>query len=116
MPKWLGWRRITMIKKIVSILMLMILFYAVPSINASARDGSIINTSVYFDSIGHWNTFNSYQPFSITTKKGEPYDETKDPALRKGTENWEEKQGSFFVVPALLIGVVLLIYLLGRLK
>jgi hypothetical protein len=42
----------------------------------------------------------------ISVKRGQHYDETKDPALRKGTENWEQEQGSFFAIPALVIGII----------
>lgn len=39
-------------------------------------------------------------------KKGEPYDEKKDPALRRGTENWEQSQGGYFVIPGVLVGII----------
>jgi len=42
----------------------------------------------------------------ISTKRGEKYDESKDPALRRGTENWEEPQGSYFAIPALIVGLI----------
>jgi hypothetical protein len=44
----------------------------------------------------------------MSMKSGEKYDESKDPVLRKGTENWEEPQGSYFAIPALVIGVIAL--------
>ena len=52
----------------------------------------------------------------ISTKAGEKYDESKDPALRKGTENWEQPQSSFFAVPALVIGVIGLVLFFNREK
>jgi len=38
--------------------------------------------------------------------QSQPYDQAKDSASRRGTENWEQPQGSFFVIPGLVIGVV----------
>jgi hypothetical protein len=32
-----------------------------------------------------------------------------DSALRTGTENWEQPQGNFFVVPAIVLGLVALV-------
>jgi hypothetical protein len=50
----------------------------------------------------------------ILTKQGVAYDEAKDPALRKGTENWEEPQGSFFIIPAVIVGVIFVILFFNR--
>jgi hypothetical protein len=47
-------------------------------------------------------------------KKGTPYDEAKDPFLRKGTENVEESQVSFFVIPAVVVGIILLFLFFNR--
>lgn len=43
---------------------------------------------------------------SFAVKRNQPYDESKDPALRRGTENWEQDQGSFFTIPALVIAII----------
>jgi hypothetical protein len=55
-------------------------------------------------------------PYSgmMLVKGSQSYDETKDPALRKGTENWEQEQGSFFTIPALVLGVVGIILFFNR--
>jgi hypothetical protein len=50
----------------------------------------------------------------IAVKRGQPYDAAKDPALRKGTENWEQEQGSFFTIPALVLGVIGVIVFFNR--
>jgi len=42
--------------------------------------------------------------------------EAKDPAVRKGTENWEESQTSFFIVPAVAIGIIALFLIFNRNK
>lgn len=52
-----------------------------------------------FDSKLNW-----LQPFTV--KKAEPYDEAKDPFLRKGTENVEESEISFFVIPTVVVGII----------
>ena len=44
------------------------------------------------------------------------YDEAKDATLRRGTENWEQSQSSFFVVPGIFLTVVGLALFLSRKK
>jgi len=44
------------------------------------------------------------------------YDESKDAALRRGTENWEQSQSSFFVVPGIFLSVVGLALFFSRKK
>jgi hypothetical protein len=44
------------------------------------------------------------------------YDESKDATLRRGTENWEQSQSSFFVVPGIFLTVVGLALFLSRKK
>ncbi|CAG7857377.1 hypothetical protein MCAMS1_02174 [biofilm metagenome] len=53
---------------------------------------------------------------AIQIKQNEPYDEKKDPALRKGTENEEMPQGSFFAVPGFIIGIALVFLFFNREK
>jgi hypothetical protein len=60
-----------------------------------------------FASQSHW-------PQTLLVKKDAPYDESKDPTLRQGTENWEEPQWSFYIVPALFIGVIALVLFFNR--
>jgi hypothetical protein len=60
------------------------------------------------------DNFSFSKTSTILTKKGEKYDESKDPALRRGTENWEEPQGSYFAIPALIVGVIGLVLLFSR--
>lgn len=52
----------------------------------------------------------------ILIKRGEKYDESKDPALRKGTENEEMPQSSFFAIPAIVLGIAGLVWFLTREK
>jgi hypothetical protein len=44
------------------------------------------------------------------------YDEAKDATLRRGTENWEQSQSSFFVVPGIFLSVVGLALFFSRKK
>jgi hypothetical protein len=46
----------------------------------------------------------------------ESYDASKDPALRRGTENWEQSQAGFFIIPGAVIGIVALLLFLNREK
>jgi len=65
------------------------------------------NGVTVFDSQSHW-------PQAVLVKTGASYDEAKDPTLRRGTENWEESQWSFYVVPALFIGVIALVLFFNK--
>jgi hypothetical protein len=105
-----------MIRKISSILVATILLYGLLSSHVYANHGSSIKTPDFFPHRGYVSSFTLFEPNTISTKSGEKYDEAKDPALRKGTENWEETQGSFFVVPALVIGVIVLALFFSREK
>ncbi len=51
---------------------------------------------------------------SLQTKSSLTYDETKDPALRRGTENWEQSQGSYFIIPGAVIGIIGLFLFFNR--
>jgi hypothetical protein len=68
------------------------------------------STNLYGD-VGALNfSFESKQSssYSIEIKEGNAYDESKDPTLRKGTENEEESQISFFIMPTVTLGIALL--------
>lgn len=68
----------------------------------------------FFSATGVGDNFALSGLSAITTKREEKYDEAKDPALRKGTENWEEPQGSYFAIPALIVGVIGLVLFFNR--
>lgn len=42
-----------------------------------------------FTDISVGDNFTLFRSNTVSTKRGEKYDEAKDPALRKGTENYE---------------------------
>ena len=44
------------------------------------------------------------------------HDESKDATLRRGTENWEQSQSSFLVVPGIFLSVVGLALFFSRKK
>jgi hypothetical protein len=50
----------------------------------------------------------------IAMKKGEKYDESKDPAIRKGTENWEQSQGGFWVIPVTVVALIFAVLFFNR--
>ena len=57
-----------------------------------------------------WNSVLNELPV-FTVKRGVPYDESKDPALRRGSENSEQPDNSFFIIPiALFVGIGLFLY------
>ncbi len=68
---------------------------------------SFSSGATVFDSKVRW-------PQALLVKTGVPYDESKDPALRQGTENWEESQWSFYIVPAVFIGVIALVLFFNK--
>ena len=80
-------------KKIILISIISLLFLVVPASAALAID-SAINKA----------------------QKKITYDEAKDATLRRGTENWEQSQSSFFVVPGIFLTVVGLALFLSRKK
>ena len=98
--------------KLLSTLSIILLLGSAQMTGVSANsnvDFSVLNlaSGIGFETRQKWP-----QPFTV--KKGEPYDEAKDPFLRKGTENVEESQVSFFVIPAVVIGIILLFLVFNR--
>lgn len=58
--------------------------------------------------------YTDFSARSLNIKSGQPYDETKDPALRRGTENWEQSQQSFFIIPGIVFGIIAVFLLFNR--
>jgi hypothetical protein len=101
-----------MTKQLISTLSIILMLGSAPVTGVSANsniDFSALNhaSRIGFDSKQNW-------PQTITVKKGESYNEAKDPFLRKGTENVEESQASFFVIPAVVVGIILLFLFFNR--
>ena len=94
--------------KLLSTLSIILLLGSAPMTVVSA------NSSIDFSALNFTGGIEQNWPQFLTVKKGEAYDEAKDPFLRKGTENEEESQVSFFVIPAFAIGIVLLFLFFNR--
>ena len=82
-----------MTHKLLSTLSIILLLGSAPMTGVSANssidfNGLNLTSGIGFDSKQNWP-----QPFTV--KKAEPYDEAKDPFLRKGTENVEESHAVF---------------------
>jgi hypothetical protein len=103
-----------MIKKTISSLAI-ILSLAITPVSSASANTSLVGTTLDFTgSLSFDNTLNWPQQFSV--KKNVPYDESKDSALRRGTENWDQPQGSFFVMPAFIFGLILVFLFFNREK
>jgi hypothetical protein len=103
-----------MIKKIISSLAIILSLASVPVSSVSANTTIAVTPldftdSLSFDSVARW-------PQQFSVKKNVPYDESKDSALRRGTENWDQPQGSFFVMPAFIFGLILVFLFFNREK
>jgi hypothetical protein len=94
-----------MIKTTVFAFVILILLSPFSCLQASTY--KVINSN-FADSLNS-DCFTSSLSQRIALKKGEKYDESKDPALRKGTENWEQPQSSFWMIPAALVGLVFVV-------
>jgi len=103
-----------MIKKIISSLSMTLMLGSDPISIASANSNSDFRGIDFTGGIGFDSKLNWLQQFAV--KKDASYDESKDPALRRGTENWEEPQGSFFAIPAVVVGIIALFLFFNREK
>ena len=103
-----------MLKKTFKSLIFIILLSITASIKVSANNLSNLITPKLLTEISDGNNFTFSQTNTISVKSGGKYDETKDPALRSGTENWEEPQGSFFAIPAAVVGIILIFLFFNR--
>lgn len=103
-----------MIKKIISTLSIIALLNTLPCFQAYADNKPVLNATDLFTIQNYGDNFTLSRSNIINLKKGEKYDETKDPALRKGTENWEQPQSSFLAIPAAVIGLIALFLFFNR--
>jgi len=72
------------------------------------------NSHVYANDLSLYKPFSLPDAMSIKLENG--LGEAKDAASRRGTENWEESQTSFFIVPGVAIGIVALFFIFNRNK
>ena len=101
-----------MTNKLLPTLSIILLLGSAPMTGVSANSNIDFSALNFAGGIGFDSKQNWPQPFTV--KKGEPYDEAKAPFLRKGTENVEESQISFFVIPAVVVGIILLFLFFNR--
>ena len=97
-------------------------FVAVALVAAIATSSPIYANSRLDNAASLFSTFDSTGNLTkaptngLFIKRGEKYDETKDPALRRGTENTEQPQSSFFAIPAIVLGIIGVVLFLSREK
>ncbi len=103
-----------MIKQVLSSLSVIILLSVVPSYQVVANTSPSFKSSDLFNRPSYANNSTLTRSDTISTKQGGRYDESNDPALRKGTENWEEPQGSFFIIPAVVVGLIVIVLFFNR--
>ena len=101
-----------MTKQLISTLSIILLLGSAPVTGVSANSNIDFRALNFTGGIGFKSQLNWPQSFAV--KKGESYDEAKDHFLRKGTENVEESQISFFVIPAVVVGIILLFLFFNR--
>jgi hypothetical protein len=101
-----------MTKQLILTLSIILLLGSAPITGVSANSNIDFSAQNFMSGIGIDSKLN--WPQLVAVKKGEPYDEAKDPFLRKGTENVEESQASFFVIPAVVVGIILIFLFFNR--
>ena len=99
-------------RKLITTLSIILLLGSAPMTGVSANSNIDLRALNFTGGIGFDRKLNWPQTFTV--KKRESYDEAKDPFLRKGTENVEESQASFFVIPAVVVGIILLFLVFNR--
>lgn len=101
-------------KQIIPFLGFVIYLCSITSFQVSANINATINTPDLFAKLSYVDSNTFFAPNMISTKRGEKYDESKDPALRKGTENWEQTQGNFWIIPAIVVGLIFAVLFFNR--
>lgn len=90
--------------KIISIARIVLLLSGFCSVQAFANDSFQYRA----DALSYKSlTLNYSSLFSVRSSTDNPV--SSDPTLRTGTQNSESPQGSFFVVPAIMIGLFALV-------
>lgn len=103
-----------MIKKITtSLIWIVFLIGSATSFQTSANTGLALMPE-FFSGFSHERSSTLSPSKAILIKSGEKYDESKDPALRRGTENTEQPQTSFFAIPAVVVGIIGLVLFFNR--
>jgi hypothetical protein len=107
------WRKI-MIKKFIAAQFVILILASVPLAQASTR--SVIDINVADSSSDSINYFDSGANGGqeLLVENSFSYDESKDATQRRGTENWEQSQSGFFVVPGVILGLLALVLFFDR--
>lgn len=105
-----------MTKRIASTLGIIIILIALPCTVVSASSTMNFKTPELLADLNYGDSLTLRGSNTISTRKGEKYDESKDPALRKGTENWEQSQGNFMTIPLIVVGIIAFLLFFSREK
>jgi hypothetical protein len=104
----------TMINKFIPTMVIMLLLTNVPLAQASTSPIIGINvTDSSSDSINYFDR-GANEGQELLVENGVSYDESTDATQRRGTENWEQSQGGFFVVPGVILGLLALVLFFDR--
>jgi len=90
-----------MIRKIILALTIVLALGITSLANASSYSDINFNKVDFIKGVSFFDRSSNYSQ-ELFVKNAN----TKDPVQRRGTENWEEPQGSFFVVPGLVLAVI----------
>jgi hypothetical protein len=101
-------------KTVIKPLIILILLANTVNAESSTNGGYYLETPSLISAFRNDYSPSLFSSDKISIKRGEKYDESKDPALRRGTENWEQPQSSFFAVPAIVFGFTLLFLFFNR--
>ncbi len=105
-----------MIKHFASTLGIIIVLIALPCPAASASSSYQFKMPALIADLDYGDSLTLSGANTIATRRGEKYDESKDPALRRGTENWEQSQGNFLTIPLIVVAVIATLLFFSREK
>ena len=102
-----------MIKKIIPILAILLLLTNAPFTAASTHANIDLKVLDFSSDISFFDSkANGWQELLLET--GVAYNESEDSTQRRGTENWEQSQTSFFIFPAIILGLIALAMFFSR--
>ncbi len=100
-------------KKIGSTIGMIILLFGLNSTEVSANSTSGFNFSNLNSAVYIENAIQSIDFSRLSVKSG-AYNESEDPLFRKGTQNTDSPQSMFFIIPAALTVVFLIVLFLRK--
>lgn len=102
-----------MIKKTIPVLAVLLVLASIPFTHASTSTNIDIKVFDFSESIGFFDS-RAFSLQEVLVESDFSYDESKDATERRGTENWEQSQSGFFVVPGVILGILALILFFDR--